>query len=152
VRVRRARPADARRLTALAHAAKRHWGDPERWIRLWARDLTLDPEQIARGDVFCAVRGSRVLGFYSLSGSGRERELEHLFVSPAQIGRGVGRRLFAHLARRLRARGVRRLRIASDPHAQGFYLRLGARRVGEVLSTPAPRRLPLLRYSIAAPR
>lgn len=121
-------------------------------MRLWARDLTLAPEQIARGEVFCAVRGSRVLGFYSLSGSRRQCELEHLFVAPAQIGRGVGRLLFSHLVRRLHARGVRRLRIASDPHAEGFYLRLGARRVGFVPSTPAPRRLPLLGYSVPSAR
>jgi hypothetical protein len=34
--------------------------------------------------------------------------------------------------------------IASDPHAEGFYRRLGARRVRWVASKPAGRRLPRL--------
>jgi hypothetical protein len=36
------------------------------------------------------------------------------------------------------------LRIASDPFAEGFYRRMGARRVGVVPSTPRGRTLPLL--------
>ncbi len=34
-------------------------------------------------------------------------------------------------------------RIAPDPDAEAFYLRLGARRVGEVASTSTGRTLPL---------
>lgn len=85
-----------------------------------------------------------MLGFYALSGAGATRELEHLWVLPAHIGRGVGARLLDHAAVTLRAEGARVLGIASDPHADGFYLTMGARRVGEVASTPRGRTAPLL--------
>jgi GNAT superfamily N-acetyltransferase len=65
-------------------------------------------------------------------------------VLPAHIGCGVGARLLDHAVVTLRAEGVRVLRIASDQHAEGFYLAMGARRVGEVASTPCGRTLPLL--------
>jgi hypothetical protein len=42
------------------------------------------------------------------------------------------------------ALGGARLDIAADPHAEGFYLHVGAHRVGVVPSTPAGRVLPLL--------
>jgi len=42
--IRRAVPAEAGLLTEIAHAAKRHWGYPENWIRRWKSDLTITPE------------------------------------------------------------------------------------------------------------
>jgi len=142
--IRRARPSDARRLTRIAHAAKRHWGYPERWIRAWREDLTVTPEGIANRPVYCAVRNRTVVGFYGLSAAGEPPEIEHLWVDPPHIATGVGRRLFTHLVRRLRSMRATRLRIASDPNAAGFYRRMGARRVGRVPSTPQGRYLPLL--------
>ena len=142
--IRRGLPSEAPALTRVAHAAKRHWKYPEDWIRLWRDALTVTPGFVARHSVCCAIRGASMLGFYALSGAGLVRELEHLWVLPAHIGRGVGARLLDHAVVTLRAEGARVLRIAADPHAEGFYLAMGARRVGEVASTPRGRMLPLL--------
>ena len=144
IRIRRARRSEARSLTRIAHAAKRHWGYPDRLIRLWKAELTLTPDLVDRQPVYCAVCGSRVLGFYALSGRSATPELEHMWVRPKHMASGVGRSLFTHLLRQLHAMGAVRLRIASDPHAEGFYRRMGARRVGRVPSRPAGRYLPLL--------
>jgi GNAT superfamily N-acetyltransferase len=113
-------------------------------IRLWRADLTVTPEFIAEHPVYCATVESRIVGFSALSGEKASRELEHMWVDPAHIGSGVGRVLLLHLLDELRRRGVTRLTIASDPNAEGFYRKLGARRVGSVPSKPASRRLPLL--------
>lgn len=142
--MRRARPAEAAELTRIAHAAKRHWRYPEALIRRWRADLTVTPEQIATAPVFCAARGASVLGFYALSGRGRRRELEHMWVRPRHLRRGVGRRMVRHLRRVLRRAGVERLRIAADPNAADFYRRMGATPAGSVASTPPGRRLPIL--------
>ena len=147
--IRRARPADAADLTRIAHAAKRYWDYPEKLIRSWKADLTVTPERITTHPVYCAVHAGKIAGFYALSGEGHARELEHLWVDPPQIGRGYGKRLFTHLLRRLRAMRVTRLEIAADPNAEGFYRRMGARRVGSVPSTPQGRRLPLLVIRLA---
>jgi GNAT superfamily N-acetyltransferase len=142
--IRRAVAAEAEALSALAHAAKRHWRYPEAWISLWRRDLTLTPEFIERHPVYCAVEGDDLVGVYALVFSGADCELEHFWVAPARMGAGVGRALFEHAVERCRAIGARRLRISADPNAEGFYRRMGARRVGEVPSTPAGRTLPRL--------
>jgi hypothetical protein len=42
--------------------------------------------------------------------------------------------------------------ITADPNAEGFSTRLGARRVGEVPSTPAGRMLPRLEVTVTAAR
>jgi GNAT superfamily N-acetyltransferase len=104
---------------------------------------------IRRHPVYCAVRGRRLVAFYALSGSGDEFELEHMWVDPRHMGGGVGRALFAHALRTIRSRRGRRLMIAADPNAEGFYHALGARRVGAVASRPAGRVLPLLEMDVA---
>jgi predicted N-acetyltransferase YhbS len=70
---------------------------------------------------------------------------------PRAMGRGIGSRLLAATLAECRAAGAARVRVVSDPHAAGFYRRHGARPVGEVPSTPAPRRLPLLEFLLVEP-
>jgi N-acetylglutamate synthase-like GNAT family acetyltransferase len=142
--IRRAVAADADALTALAHAAKRHWRYPEEWIALWRRDLTFTPELIERFPVYVAEADDAIVGVYALLFAAADCELEHFWVAPTRMGAGVGRALFAHAMEQCRAIGARRLWISADPNAEGFYTRMGARRVGEVPSTPAGRTLPRL--------
>src|SRR5438034_25922 len=68
------------------------------------------------------------------------------------LPRAVGARMFEHAVATLRADSARVLRIASDPYAEGFYLRMGARRVGEWPSTPSGRTLPLLVWEVRPAR
>ncbi len=142
--LRRARPADVARLTEVAHAAKRHWGYAESDIALWRRDLTVTPELLAEDVYLCAEDDGRVVGFAAVSFDGGAAELGHLWVDPPEMGRGHGAALFRCAVAAARERGATVLRIASDPHAEAFYLRMGAVRVGRVPSTPPGRTLPVL--------
>src|SRR5262249_7619002 len=148
----RARRADAAYLTRISRAAKRHWGYPESLLRLWRGDLTVTPGFIDRHPVYHAVHRGRVVGFYAISGTGRVRELEHMWVHPTHMGAGVGRALFAHLVQRLHAMGVRRLDVASDPNAEGFYHRIGAGGVATIAASPAGSRPPRLPSALRGSR
>jgi ribosomal protein S18 acetylase RimI-like enzyme len=150
IEIRRARPADAPALTRLAHAAKRYWRYPEELILLWKDALTVTEEFIVRHPVFCAGRDGAILGFYAVSGEGHTRNLEHLWVSPDEVGLGIGTQLFDHLILTAATEGAGTVRIASDPNAEGFYRRMGARRVGEEPSVPEGRRLPVLMLELKA--
>jgi GNAT superfamily N-acetyltransferase len=110
------------------------------------------PWLIERAPVYCAEEGGALVGFYVLGSGAPVIELEHCWVAPACIGRGVGARLVAHAAATGRALGATTLRIASDPFAEGFYRRLGARPAGTVPSTPRGRRLPLLVLDVTRAR
>jgi GNAT superfamily N-acetyltransferase len=150
--IRRARPDEAAALTRLARAAKRHWRYPASWLRRWRSDLTVTPQFIRTHPVYCAVAGGSPIGFYALSHEGTTYELEHMWVRPDRVGRGVGRRLFRHARATARAGRGLRLTIASDPNAEGFYRAMGASRIGEVPSTPRRRMLPLLRITLRGAR
>jgi ribosomal protein S18 acetylase RimI-like enzyme len=149
LQMRRCTARDAPSLTRLAHASKASWGYPDELLALWDADLTLDPAFVERHDVWAAVVGDEVAGFYGVTGEGMTREIEHLWVDPGWMGRGVGRRMLDHLVARARADGVEVLRAVSDPNAVGYYQRMGARQVGEQASVPAGRRLPVLAIRVS---
>ena len=138
-------------LTEIAHAAKRHWGYPERWMQLWRDVLTITPDYVDENDVYVANWEGEIVGFYALMGKGMKVTLDHLWLSPAQIGSGIGRSLFNHAVRMARQLGAVELEIEADPNAVGFYERMGATRVGENVYEldGQPRVLPLLVYRLA---
>jgi GNAT superfamily N-acetyltransferase len=128
--IRRAQPEDAGILTEIAFAAKGHWGYPERLMQGWKEVLTIGREFIARNETYIAYADVRAVGFYALVSRAGKMSMEHLWVLPSAMGQGVGRALFTHAVQRAKALGVEAIEIESDPNAEGFYKRMGARRVG----------------------
>lgn len=150
--IRTARAIEASTLTAIAQAAKAHWGYPAAWLARWQPVLTLNPAFIAEHEVYVGVEGEELVGFYAL-GEGAESgqmELEHMWVKPQWMGRGVGRTLFEHAAKTARALGATVLLIEADPHAAGFYERMGAHLIGErsYMMEAKARVLPLLALAL----
>jgi ribosomal protein S18 acetylase RimI-like enzyme len=149
VEVRPARPDEAELLTALALRSKAYWGYEKKLLDAWRPDLTIAPEYITGHRVAVAQAGGRVLGFCAVIGEPPEAELDHMWVDPDAIGRGVGRRLWEHAVESTRAAGFTALRIEAEPHAEGFYRAMGAHRIGAVESgSVTGRSLPLLRFSV----
>lgn len=149
VSMRRARPAEAARLSALAVRAKAHWGYPQAWLERWSADLTVTPAYLLANDSFVAVEADRPVGFCVLEWRGGEASLEHVWIAPEYHRRGIGRRLVAQALEAAARAGAGRVEVLSDPFAEAFYVRLGARRLRDV---PAPmpgvpdRVLPLLEF------
>ena len=137
LQIRRARPDQAEVLTEIAHAAKRHWGYPENWIEHWKADLTITPEFIANNEVYFAVSGEEIAGccaivFSESPTGGSLAELEHMWIRPEHMGAGVGRALFQHARERATDLNIPVMELSADPNAEGFYERMGAKRIGEV--------------------
>ena len=122
----KAKLADAATLTGIAFAAKRHWGYPESWIRRWESDLTITSCYLASNPAFVATHEDQPVGFCALKIGEEEAFLDHLWVLPSDMGKGVGRALFQHAMKTAGSSGARRVKVVSDPHAEAFYLRMGA--------------------------
>ena len=128
--LRAARPDEADRLTVIAHAAKRHWGYPEAWIQRWRDQLTLTPEYVTRNPTFVAELDGVVVAFASIVPRGSRAVLDHLWVLPEAMSRGIGRVLFVHAETVARQGGATRLTATADPHAEEFYKKMGLVTVG----------------------
>ena len=148
-----ARPEDAPVLTEIAFAAKKHWGYPEKWIESWRDVLTMRPEFISANVACCAVEKDHVVGFYVLTTEGDGLHLDHLWIRPAAMRRGIGRALFEHAIEQARSSGFAAIKIEADPNAEGFYQRMGATRVGTSVSEidGERRELPLLEFRVRGP-
>jgi ribosomal protein S18 acetylase RimI-like enzyme len=146
----RVKPEDAEALTQIAHAAKRHWGYPDRWIEAWRDILTMRPEFLAANVGYCAIEDGRPVGFYVLTTESDGIHLDHLWILPAAMHRGIGRSLFEHAVAQARNLGFRAIKIEADPNAEGFYQRMGAKRIGTRVSKVdgEPRELPVLEFCI----
>jgi ribosomal protein S18 acetylase RimI-like enzyme len=132
VALRPGRPDDAARLSAIAAAAKAHWGYPAEWLAAWREQLTIEPALLATAWVRVAVSDHEAVGFIAVEEHADACEIVHLWVLPAAMGQGVGRAL---VAAALEHASGRPIEVEADPHAAPFYERVGFARRG---SGPAP--------------
>lgn len=167
LRIRRARPDEAHvlapLLTDLSRRSKAHWGYDQALLARWLDDLSVSPEAIDRDAVLVAEVGgapARIVGFARVTEGAAAvvtgpppAQLKDLWVEPDAIGSGVGRALFGAACEVARTLPADRLLIVADPNAEGFYLRMGARRIGEEASEVVDgRRLPILLLDLHRPR
>lgn len=150
MKIRKAKSDESEILTQIAQTAKRYWNYPERWLTLWKDALTIMPDFILKNEVCVAVDGDKILGFYALAAKDEAMTLEHLWISPERIGTGIGRELFAHAVDKANSLNAKSIDIASDPNAEEFYKRMGAKRIGEIITQveDTERRLPHLRINL----
>lgn len=152
VRIRRAEPEEAAKLSDLAMRSKAHWGYSSAFLESCRFELSVTAEQLRSPEFDCNVAsdGHSIAGFYSLvATSPAEYELEALFVDPERIGQGIGRMLVDHAIELLSTTQARTLVIQGDPHATEFYLAMGARQTGERESGSVPGRyLPVFEIDV----
>ena len=135
MRIRRARETEATVLSELALSAKQVWGYSLVDIERWRSQLIISAEDITSKPTFIAEAENVVVGFYLLVPAARAWELDHLWVSPQYIRRGVGRALLAHASDTARISGASSITIDADPNAESFYVACGAIRQG-VIAAP----------------
>jgi GNAT superfamily N-acetyltransferase len=133
--IRPAVPGEAARLTAIAFAAKAHWGYPASLLARWRESLTVTDASLEAWPTFVAERDGGPVGFCQLRQADGAWCLEHLWVAPGAIGGGAGRGLLRRAANAAADAGADRLEIDADPNALGFYLACGAIETGRL---PAP--------------
>ena len=124
--IRPAHSDEGERLREITAAAKGYWGyDPVR-VRAWAAALDLSPDRLASAHAFVAEEGGGAIGWAEiLPPEAGVCVLEHLWVEPVRIRRGVGSQLFRHAAGRARALGATAMEWEAEPNVLGFYARMG---------------------------
>lgn len=133
---RQALASEAGLLSKLALASKSHWPYSPSQLQRWAAELQVTPADIASWPTIVALEGATLAGFYQLRIQPDEVcTLEHFWVAPEYIGKGMGRRMLADALERASDGGAVTVSIQSDPYAEPFYVACGAKRTGEV---PAP--------------
>jgi GNAT superfamily N-acetyltransferase len=146
--IRRAQPGEAGVLTDLARRSKAHWGYPPELLARFVDDLVVSEEAIAHDEVWVLDDDGGPVGFHRIV-VGEIAVLEDLWLDPAIIGAGHGRRLWLHAVEIAGAAGAEAIELDADPNAVGFYGRMGARHIGDTPSAVVPgRTLPRMRADL----
>ena len=149
-RIRRALSTEVKHLSGLAFRSKSYWGYSDQFMQACLAELTIDQHYIENSPTFVIEAAGDLIGFYSLEHtSAAEVELGFLFVEPAFIGKGYGRKLMMHAQEKARHLGYSKMIIEGDPNAERFYRAAGGSVVGTRKSTSIPNReLPLFRINL----
>ena len=139
--LRPARPEEGAELTELCLRSKAVWGYDDAFMAACRKELTLTPAAILASQVQVAELDGRLAGLAEVKSSGDTAQLEKLFVEPAMLRTGTGRKLLEWAKATARAAGATALVIEADPDAAEFYRRMGAVDDGHVPSGSIPGRL-----------
>ena len=64
-----------------------------------------------------------------------------MIILPAFIGRDIGKQLYVHCLKKCRSDNIMTLNIMADPHAKGFYDKMGATYIDDYPSSITGRNI-----------
>jgi GNAT superfamily N-acetyltransferase len=88
-------------------------------------ELVFSDRAVTERRVRIATVADRIAGFATVADHDQIGELEDLFVDPDAMLRGAGRALVLDAVAGARARGLTRIDVTANPHALGFYEKVG---------------------------
>lgn len=136
--VRQARLDESRFLSGLAIRSKCYWPYPLDYLEKCIGAMSVTETDITDWPVSVAEQNGEVIGFFALKQVSGENRLDHLWIDPRFINKGIGRILFAEAVFAAKSIGWTGFRIAADPYAESFYLKMGATKIGAVQSKVKP--------------
>jgi GNAT superfamily N-acetyltransferase len=125
--IRLPREDEGERLREIARVSKGYWGYEPELVRQWAESLDLSAAGLRNKEFFVAEFAGRVVAWAALIDRGEVSWLDDLWIEPEWIGKGIGTKLFEHALARARELGATRMELEAEPHAVGFYEKMGGR-------------------------
>jgi len=138
VSVRSAKSSEADLLSALTMRSKSYWPYSADYLMKSIPLLKISESDVADWPVGVAELKGEVVGFFALKTIKDENRLDHLWVDPRFVGKGIGKVLFQKAKIAATNFGWKSFRLVSEPYAEEFYLKMGARNIGKVQSRVKP--------------
>ncbi|MZP28643.1 GNAT family N-acetyltransferase [Heliobacterium undosum] len=159
VLIRKALPKESAIITEISFLSKQYWNYPKEYFEIWKDELTITAEYIERNIVFVAEVDGKIIGYESVvevkedfwAGNVFVQKgfwLEHMFIHPSYIGKGIGSKLIFFIKTFCREAGISSLNIFSDPYAKGFYEKMGAMYIRESPSSILGRTVSLFSLQV----
>jgi GNAT superfamily N-acetyltransferase len=147
MKIREALLSEANELSELALRSKATWNYSEAFILACKEDLTITEEYIKNNFVYIFENDNTKIGFFSFLRN--DNALDFLYIHPRFKGKGYGKILWKFVIEQANELEIKSFTIDSDPNAKGYYLKMGAKLIGETPSTVYKERLlPLLQYDV----
>ncbi|MGG0276341.1 GNAT family N-acetyltransferase [Bacillus rhizoplanae] len=139
---------EAKELSNLALSSKATWNYSEEFILACKEDLTITEQYIKNNYVYILEEKQEIIGFFSFQRKEAD-SLDFLYLDPKYKGKGYGRILWESVIQKAVQLNIKSFTIDSDPNAKGYYIKMGAKLIGETPSIVFKNRLlPLLQYDM----
>nr|WP_221434226.1 GNAT family N-acetyltransferase [Geomicrobium halophilum] len=136
-------------LSDLAYKSKAYWGYTDDFMEICKKELIVTKDEIKNNPVYLMERDHKIIAYYSFAFTSDPVQLKALFLDPDYIGHGLGKMIWKDILMKAKELNIIEFTIESDPHAEGFYQRMGAERIGDVPSTAfLHRKLPLMKVCV----
>jgi GNAT superfamily N-acetyltransferase len=146
-------PGEGERLRGIAIAAKAHWDYDLDFVTRWAARGDWSRKALAGKEVYVVETHGEAVAWAALVSKNGVWWLDDLWVLPEWMGKGIGTRLFRHIADRARALGgPTRLEWQAEPNAVGFYEKVGGRYLRDGEPTSWGRVLPVMGIDLGEER
>lgn len=118
-------PDEAAVLSDIAIESKGHWGYSREQLEVWRKDLRILPSYIKANTIETIWQDELKVGFFAIKLNPKPI-LDHLWLLPKAIGRGIGKLAFQRAVAIAEKTGVKAFTIISDPAAEGFLFSHGS--------------------------
>lgn len=121
-------------VSGLAVRSKGHWGYSQDFLDACKEELSITPCEFHNSKFHFRVmeHKNRIIGYYAVCHlDPNTYELDALFVEPAFIGKGVGKKLMDHAKALVTELAGTKITLQAEPRAEPFYLKAGAHIVGK---------------------
>jgi GNAT superfamily N-acetyltransferase len=146
-------------LTNISFQAKSFWKYPQEYMEIWNDELTIAETYVSNNIVFKYVDSDSIIAYYSLVNLAEDFEykndilpqglyLDHMYILPEYINKGIGTIMFQHLRNYCSKANVNTIGILSDPNSMEFYLKMGCKLIKEFPSNIPNRTTPFLRFEV----
>jgi N-acetylglutamate synthase-like GNAT family acetyltransferase len=144
MKFRKAKLSELKQLNQISLLSKKHWGYPDDWIRHWTDGLTLSIDDLNTLKVTVLEMDSEPVGFCAIAEHADAYEIEHLWLLPEFIGKGLGRKLLQYVLNQIILKKLPVI-VEADPNAEVFYAKQGFQTFDRKESFPKGRFLPVMR-------
>ncbi len=135
INVQRAGLSHLQELNALLRVSKAIWGYNEGYMNSFMDNMAVTPWYLERYGCWFLKQEEKIIGFY---GFGYERpdawELDYFFVHPSYMKKGLGCMMWQEALKTAKEMGAKKFWIWGDPHADGFYKKMGCKKIGDQAS------------------
>jgi GNAT superfamily N-acetyltransferase len=139
IRIVGAREQSLTEINALIARSKAHWSWPDGYLERALPFHTISSAYLRDNHCFEGLDAhDNLIAFFSVMVSDARVVLDNLWVTPEQIGQGIGRQACEHVFRLARNRGWTELWVLPDPPAGGFYVKMGFSNTGEGVPSRVP--------------
>lgn len=150
IAVRKATNPDIASINEIMQLSKAHWGYDEAFMDAFMQKFSINENYLANQNVHIIFKDKDIIGFFSFIFHDNDSlELDHFFLHPNYIGKGLGKRLWKECCIVASGLGAKEFILWSDPQAEGFYAKMGCKKIGVKKSPFMPNRYPsIMRYEL----